>query len=126
MEIWIAKLLGPIIFALAIPMIFAPKSTNTVTRAFLEDKPLILISGILAMLAGLSIVNTYNAWKADWTIIITLFGWALTLGGASRIIMPHFVVNKVGNSMIENPTATRVAGIVWLAIGILLSLKAYS
>lgn len=124
MDIWISKLLGPIIFVLAIPMIFSPKSLNKITKGFLEDKPLILISGVLAMTAGLSIVNSHNVWKLDWSLIITLFGWALTIGGASRIVMPHFVT-KVGDSMIDSPRVTTIVGIFWAVLGGFLMFKGY-
>lgn len=124
MEIWISKFLGPVISALAIPMIFAPKSLNEVTRGFLEDKPLILISGVLAMTAGLSIVNSYNVWRLDWTLIITLFGWALVIGGASRIISPNFIA-KVGGTMTDNPKATMVIGLFWAGLGAFLIFKGY-
>lgn len=124
MDIWISKLLGPIIFVLAIPMIFSPKSLNKITKGFLEDKPLILISGVLAMTAGLSIVNSHNVWKLDWSLIITLFGWALTIGGASRIVMPHFVT-KVGDSMIGSPRVTTIVGIFWAVLGGFLIYKGY-
>ncbi|MGD8306636.1 MAG: hypothetical protein PVF17_08280 [Ignavibacteria bacterium] len=124
MEIWISKFLGPVIFALAIPMIFAPNSLNEVTKRFLEDKPLILISGILAMTAGLSIINSYNVWRMDWTLIITLFGWALIIGGASRIITPHFV-SRVGSKMMDQPKFTVIIGIFWLVIGGFLIFKGY-
>ena len=124
MEIWVSKFLGPVIFVLAIPMIFAPKSFNEVTKGFLEDKPLILISGVLAMTAGLSIVNSHNVWRLDWTLIITLFGWALTIGGASRIVMPHFVT-KVGDSMIDRPRVTMIIGVFWVVLGSFLTFKGY-
>jgi hypothetical protein len=124
-EIWISKLLGPVIFTLAIPMIFVPKSLNEITKRFLDDKPLVLISGVLAMTAGLSIVNSHNVWRLDWTLIITLFGWALTIGGASRIIMPHFVT-KVGGSMIDSPKATTLVGIFWAVLGGFLAFKGYT
>ena len=109
MDIWISKFLGPVIFVLALPMIISPKSLNEITKGFLEDKPLILISGILAMIAGLSIVNSHNVWILDWALVITLFGWALTIGGASRIVMPHFVT-KVGGSMSDSLKATTIVG----------------
>ena len=124
MEIWISKILGPVILVLAIPMIFAPKSLNEITKGLLEDKPLILISGVLAMTAGLSIVNSHNVWRLDWTLIITLFGWALTIGGASRIVMPHFVT-KVGDSMIDRPRVTMIIGVFWLVLGSFLIFKGY-
>lgn len=125
MEIWISKFLGPVIFALAIPMIFAPKSLNEVTKAFLEDKPLILISGVLAMTAGLSIVNSHNVWRLDWTLIVTLFGWALVIGGASRIITPHFITGA-GGTMIGSPKTTMIIGMLWVVLGGFLTFKGYA
>lgn len=124
MEIWISKLLGPVIFALAIPMIFTPQSLNDVTERFLKDKPLILISGVLAMTAGLSIINSYNVWSLKWTIIITLFGWALIIGGASRIIMPHFVT-RVGGTITNSTKATTITGLFWAVLGGFLMFKGY-
>ena len=69
----------------------------------MANGPLVLISGVLAIVAGLSIVNTHNVWIVDWTLIVTVFGWALVLGGASRIIAPQ-VVSDVGSSMMARPT----------------------
>lgn len=91
MAIWISKFLGPIILAVSIPMIVSLASLQETTSRFLDDRPLILISGVLAMTAGLSIVNTHNFWVLDWTLIVTLFGWALVLGGAFRIVSPNVV-----------------------------------
>ena len=61
------------------------------------------------MTTGLSIVNTHNVWALDWTLIVTLFGWALVLGGVSRIGAPR-VVDKVGGAMMGRPTMTRIVG----------------
>ncbi len=124
MDIWISKLLGPIIFVLAIPMIISPKSLNKITKGFLEDKLLILISGVLAMTAGLSIINTHNIWALDWPVIITLLGWALVVGGAFRIIAPR-VVHRVGDKMMDRPNLTRVVGILWGTLGLFLIYKGY-
>jgi hypothetical protein len=125
MAIWISKFMGPVILVLAIPMIVAPRSINEVTKSFLEDRPLVLISGVLAMTAGLSIVNSYNVWSLDWTLIVTLLGWALLIGGASRIIAPHSVGRKVGGTMTHSPKVTMIAGLFWAALGGLLTFKGY-
>lgn len=106
-------------------MIFTPGNVNEISKRFLDDRPLVLISGVLAMSAGLAIVNSYNVWKVDWSLIITLFGWALTLGGASRIIMPDLVGN-IGRSMTASFRATIISGIVWLILGIFLTIKGYT
>jgi hypothetical protein len=109
MSIWIAKLMGPVILVLAVPMIVTPTRLLETSKRFLADSPLILISGVLAMIAGLSIVNTHNIWKWNWTLIITLFGWTLVLSGVSRIVAPS-VVNKVGSSMMDRVVATPGCG----------------
>ena len=124
MAIWISKFLGPVILVLSIPMIVVPTSLQQTTRRFLADSPLIVITGVLAMTAGLSIVNTHNVWVLDWTLIVTLFGWALVLGGASRIVAPQ-VVEKVGGSMMDHPTMTRIIGALWAFLGGFLTFKGY-
>jgi hypothetical protein len=124
MTIWISKFLGPIILALSVPMVFTPSNLQEITKRFLADSPLILISGVLAMTAGLSIVNTHNVWQFDWTLIVTLLGWALVLGGASRIIAPRAVAT-VGGVMLDRPTLTRIAGVFWGLMGAVLTFKAY-
>lgn len=123
--IWISKFLGPIILALSISMIINPKHLQETTKRFLADRPLVLISGVLAMTAGLSIVNTHNVWIMGWPLIITLFGWGLIIGGASRIILPN-IIEKVGGAMMDRPMTTRIIGALWGALGIFLALKGYT
>jgi len=125
MTIWISKFLGPIILVLSIPMIITPTNLQVTTSRFLADSPLILISGILAMTAGLSIVNTHNVWVLDWPLVVTLFGWALVLSGASRIIAPRAVA-YVGGTMLDRPTMTRIVGVFWALLGAFLTFKGYT
>ena len=125
MAIWISKFLGPVILTLSVPMIVTPTSLQETTRRFLADSPLVLISGVLAMTAGLSIVNTHNVWVLDWALIVTLFGWAFLLGGALRIVAPRSV-HRVGGAMTDRPTLTRILGVFWALLGAFLTLKAYS
>lgn len=124
MAVWIAKFIGPIIFCASIPMVFTPLAVQELTKKFLQDSPLIFISGILAMVAGLSILNNFHLWSWHWSVIITLFGWALLLGGATRVIAPSFV-NKVGVRFLEKPLMTRIAGMVWGLLALFLCYKAY-
>ena len=125
MAIWISKFLGPVILVFSIPMVVTPTSLQETTRRFLADTPLVLISGVLAMTAGLSIVNTHNVWVLDWTLIVTLFGWALVLGGATRIIAPR-VVKQVGDAMMGRPMMMRIVGAFWALLGAFLTFKGYA
>ena len=123
-SILIAKLIGPILLVAAIAMLANTKDLQELARGFMEDRPLIYFSGILAMLAGLAIVNNHNVWVANWPVIITLFGWASILGGITRMALPG-VVRTVGGAMLENPAIIRVSGALWVLIGVWLSYVGY-
>ena len=123
-SILIAKLIGPVVLVAAIAMLANTKDLQEMARGFMEDRPLIYISGILAMLAGLAIVNNHNVWVANWPVIITIFGWASLIGGVIRIALPS-VVRSVGGAMLERPAVIRVAGGFWMLIGVWLSYVGY-
>ncbi len=105
-------------------MLADTKDLQEMAREFLRNRALIYITGVLAMLGGLAIVNNHNIWIADWPVIITLFGWAMIIGGAVRMGLPS-AVRSIGGAMMENPTMIRVSGAVWVLIGAFLTYKGY-
>lgn len=124
MSIWIAQLLGPIMLVLSIHMVTAPRQLQETTEKFLENSALIFVSGVLAMLGGLTIINTHNIWVSDWRVIITVFGWLFFLSGASRILLPQ-VANEISDRLKNRPTMTRVAGLIWGVLGCFIVYKGY-
>ncbi len=123
-SILIAKLIGPVVLVAAIAMMADAKDLQEMARDFLKDRALIYVTGVLAMLGGLAIVNNHNIWIADWPVIITLCGWAMIIGGAVRMALPS-AVRSIGGAMMENPTMIRVSGAVWVLIGAYLTYKGY-
>ena len=123
-SILIAKLIGPVVLEAAIATMADAKDLQEMAREFLKDRALIYVTGVLAMLGGLAIVNNHNIWIVDWPIIITLFGWAMIIGGAVRMALPS-AVRSIGGAMTKNPTMMRVAGAVWALVGAFLIYKGY-
>ncbi len=68
------------------------------------------------MTAGLAIVLTHNVWVASWPVLITLFGWLTTIGGAVRIAFPD-QVRTMGDAMLRKPMAMTIGGAIWLVVG---------
>jgi hypothetical protein len=125
MSIWIARLLGPVLLISAIPMVTSPGTVHALASDFLKSRALIFVTGVLALTGGLAIVNAHNRWVADWPIIVTLFGWAMVIGGAVRVALPAVVV-RIGSTMIDRPLATRAAGAVWALTGAFLTYEGYA
>jgi uncharacterized protein YjeT (DUF2065 family) len=123
-SVLIARLIGPVLLVAAIAMLADTKNLQEMAREFLKNRALIYITGILAMLGGLAVVNAHNDWSADWPLIITLFGWAMVIGGAVRMVLPS-AVRSIGGAMIENPTMIRISGALWVLVGAFLTYKGY-
>jgi uncharacterized protein YjeT (DUF2065 family) len=81
------------------------------------------LAGILALLAGLAIVNTHNVWTG-WPVIITLLGWISIIAGIARMAFPE-IVRSIGEKMVTNETTLRIAGASQIALGGLLAFMGY-
>jgi uncharacterized membrane protein HdeD (DUF308 family) len=84
--------------------------------------PVVYLSGTLLFVAGLSIVSVHNRWARDWTVLVTLMGWFVILGGLIRMFAPVFAQQRTE----QHITAVYPLLIVLFAIGIVLTFKAYS
>jgi hypothetical protein len=50
------------------------------------------ISAIMALIMGCLMVNVYNVWVWNWTVLITILGWGAILKGMSGLIFPEQVL----------------------------------
>ena len=126
-SIFLAKLIGPLLAAIGLALIFNSDTFRLMAGEFLKSYSLIYIAGLLALTAGLAIVNTHNEWTADWRVVITLLGWLCVIGGIVRIVFPR-TVEALGTSMIATASNTWIIGegVVFLALGAWLSFMGYA
>ncbi|ODS00345.1 hypothetical protein AUC68_00805 [Methyloceanibacter methanicus] len=123
-SVFLAQLIGPVMLAAAIGLLVNQEAQRAMARAFLESPPLIYLSGVMVMTAGLAIVLYHNVWAADWRVIITLFGWMAVIGGAIRMLC-FSAVKKIGEKMLDKPRAATIGGVVWLIIAAVLCFYGY-
>jgi uncharacterized protein YjeT (DUF2065 family) len=121
----IAGLMGPVLLAMGIAMLFRRQVFPVMASQFTQDYGLIFLSGILLLLAGIAIVRVHNVWAASWEVIITALGWLAVVSGLVRMWFPDSaaaMITAVGDiSSIVGP-----AGLVMLVLGAFLSFKGYS
>lgn len=78
----IATIAGPTLMAVA-----ATEAANIEVFAA-QIAPVVYLNGTLLFVAGLSIVSNHNRWVADWTVLVTLTGWAALVLGLLRMTFP--------------------------------------
>jgi hypothetical protein len=78
----IARIAGPSLIALAIT-----EAVNIDVFAG-NAAPVVYLNGTLLFVAGVAVVQAHNRWARDWSLLVTLTGWVLLLGGLWRMIAP--------------------------------------
>ncbi len=116
-SIRLAGLVGPLLIA-----VIATENPWVNPHLYdLQIPPLVYLSGTLMFFGGFCIVRIHNRWRADWTTVVTVVGWAAMLLGLARMAFPHaYIENAGGNSL-----PVIVVEVVLLLVGVLLTYKAY-
>jgi hypothetical protein len=91
---------------------------------FLTAYPFVYFSGVLALVAGLAILNAHPHWTADWRSTITALGWVFTGIGMFRIVSPQFP-GFVAGALVVHSGFFLGAGIVLLGLGGFITFKGY-
>ena len=79
----LAGLIGPTLVALGV--------TEAMNLSVFAGNPpgVVYLNGAILFVAGLAIVRAHNRWAFDWTLLVTLTGWAALLVGLYRMIAPQ-------------------------------------
>jgi uncharacterized protein YjeT (DUF2065 family) len=121
----IFQILGIIYLTIGIGITVNPGFYKKLITNFTENPPAIYLSGIVALVIGCLLVTLHNFWTKDWSVIITIFGWASLIKGLFLIVLPKVSI-KVGNAFKETKKLLRVWGIVVAIVGALLALLGFS
>lgn len=123
-SILIAKLIGPLLLVAGLSILINPRGLRDMAGEFLASRALIFLAGVLALLAGLAIVNTHNVWTLGWPVIITIFGWVSVFGGVIRMAFPK-LTKSIGETMLKKDAVPRVSGGFQTVLGAYLMFVGY-
>jgi uncharacterized membrane protein len=120
----IARLIGPLFAVLGIGMLANQTLYAEMIPEAVRIPTLIYLSGLLALAAGLAMLNFHRAWTADWRVIITVLGWMMVIAGVIRIVLPRLTAS-LATTIYSGPAAIAIGGAVVLVLGGFLSFKGY-
>jgi hypothetical protein len=124
----IARLMGPVLLVMGLGMALglwlSPDTFNGVMRDFMGNLAIIWLIGILALVAGIAIVNAHNLWVGDWRVLVTILGWLLVLRGVSNLMFPG-KIQELGNRMMDSHAGLILGTIALIVLGGILSAMGY-
>ena len=125
---YIARLMGPVMLIIGIGMIMGTltegEGYSSLMKEFIGSRALIFITGVLALLPGLAVVNAHNLWVLDWRLIVTILGWLLILRGIMNLVFPA-TVQTLGDRMIASHAGVLAGAAFTIVIGAILSVMGY-
>ena len=125
---YIARLMGPVLLIIGIGMIGGMLTQgdaySSLMKEFIGSRALIFITGALALVAGLAVVNAHNLWVPDWRVIVTILGWLFIVRGVSNLVFPG-TVQTLGDRMIASHGGILAGAAVTIVLGAILSIMGY-
>lgn len=115
----IFQLLGIVYLAVGLGIIINPEFYKKLVTDFTDHPPAIYVGGIVALVIGSLLVIFHNDWKRDWTVIITILGWAVLVKGLFLIVLPKMSI-KVSNAFKEMKKLLRLWAVIVIVLGVLL------
>ena len=117
LSIFLAKLLG--IYLLIIGVLWAVRGEviSEVLEEFFTSRPMLLLSGLLALAVGIAMAISHSIWEFNWRGLITLIGYLSIAKGIARVGFPT-VPRKAVSFLLKYARG-------WIWIGIVLVLGAY-
>jgi hypothetical protein len=120
----VARLAGPFFVVAALGMLFNRAAYAELVAQFVASRPLIFLSGALALVSGLAVLNAHRAWSADWQVLVTVLGWLMVIGGVIRIVLPQLTA-RVATAVYSGPAAVFVGAMLALVFGFYFSFQGY-
>ncbi|MBU1275123.1 MAG: hypothetical protein KJ720_07080 [Proteobacteria bacterium] len=120
----LARVLGPMLVIVSVGLLLNPKAYREVAEEFIQSRALLYLGGFMALAGGLVVLQLFHAWRADWTVVVTIIGWLMLIKGAALIIIPGPLAalaeawRKAGAIMV-------VQGLVLLAVGVWLCYRGF-
>lgn len=90
LTIFLAKLIGFYCALLSAGMLINRKDSLAAIEAMVKSPQMLLISGVIALPAGLALVIGHNVWSGGvLPVVVTLTGWAVLIKATVLIAMPR-------------------------------------
>lgn len=120
-SIFLAKFWGWYLIIFFLILGLNPKRIEQIFKD-LKDQKFVIITSFIAIIVGLLNILFHNVWEDNWTIIITLIGYAALFSGLSLFVYPIRTISWIN---FINVKFIQVLYMLLFLVGIFLLNMAY-
>jgi hypothetical protein len=118
-DVQIFQLIGLAYLAIGVGMLLNQELYKKVFTDFVENKAILYMGGVMALVIGYLLVTFHNVWVCDWTVIITVVGWMALIKGMVILIRPSWIIDLT-KAIVNKERFLKIEGIIVTVIGVLL------
>lgn len=93
--VYLAQLFGLFLIIVGASVMYRKQYYVPVIGAFVEERLMRMVMGVLELAAGLSIILAHNEWSSPAASIVTTIGYLLVLEGTMYLLLPDKVMGWV-------------------------------
>ena len=92
-SILVAQMAALVYLAAGVAAISGTLNFKKLVEDFTKSPALTFISGFMALIIGVALVAAHNFWVKDWTVLVTIIGWACLVKGLMLIVYPKYLLS---------------------------------
>jgi len=92
LSIFVAKLMALFYLGMGLAVLGGQVDAQKMMKSFSDSSGLTMISGLVMIVLGGLLVQNHNFWVKDWTVLVTIIGWALLVKGFLYTAFPRSII----------------------------------
>jgi hypothetical protein len=89
LSILVAKIISLLYLSTGISALTGQTTFKGILEDILSSRALSFTLGLIGLILGMLLVEYHNFWVKDWTVLITIIGWASLIKGVMLIAYPQ-------------------------------------
>lgn len=114
LSVLVAKMAALVYLAAGVAVLSGTLNFKKLVEDFTKSSGLTFISGFITLITGVALVQYHNLWVKNWTVLVTIIGWACLVKGIMLIVYPNYLGNF--KSFYKN---TKPWGLVMILLGLI-------
>ena len=88
----IASIFGPVLVISGIWTLLYQENVRKVAESLRKTPVQLYTAGILNLIVGLTLINSFNVWSFNLNILVTILGWVIFIRGLVIYFLPNAVL----------------------------------
>ena len=123
-SLFLAKVFGIYLMVTGVAVALRRKELVPAIEQLFDNRPLVYIMSVFALVVGLLLVVSHNIWVAGWPVVLTVLAWLVFLESIAYLLLPFAVLARLARWF--NTQAWYVGGgAVSFLLGVFLAGKGF-